>query len=205
MLGQLIEKNRSYRRFNQNKTIPKDTLKKLINYARLSPSSRNMQPLKFYIANEPRINSKIFSALLWAGYLKDWKGPKEEEQPTAYIIILGDTTITKSFSIDPGICAQSIMLGAVEEGFGGCMIGNIKKDELRNNLSIPEKYEILLVLALGEPAEKIVIENIRENEDIKYWRDKNDIHHVPKRKLEDIIVNFEQGTLNAEQSLKLKT
>ncbi len=188
MLDKLIKKNRSYRRFNQRKTVSIDILKKLINYARLSPSSANIQPLKYYLSNTEPKNEFIFSTLSWAGYLKDWPGPADGEKPTAYIIILGDTTIKKSFSIDPGICAQSIMLGAVEEGLGGCMIGSIKKDVLKNNLSIPEQYEILLVLALGEPAEEIIIDKIEEKQSIKYWRDNDSIHHVPKRKLNDIIM-----------------
>jgi nitroreductase len=133
MFEKLIKKNRSYRKFNQKKILPTKTLKKLINFARLSPSSANIQPLKFYLSNSASKNELIFPALSWAGYLKDWLGPAEGEKPSAYIIILGNTEIKKNFSIDPGICAQSIMLGAVEEGFGGCMIANIKKDELKKN------------------------------------------------------------------------
>ncbi len=187
-IDKLIRKNRSYRRFNQEKAISNDILKKLVNYARLSPSSANIQPLKYYLSNSASKNELIFPSLSWAGYLKDWHGPTKGERPSAYIIILGDTAIKKNFSIDPGICAQSIMLGAVEEGLGGCMIGSIKKDVLRNNLSIPEQYEILLVLALGEPAEKVIIDEIEENGSIKYWRDDNIAHHVPKRKLNNIIM-----------------
>ena len=186
MLDKLIRKNRSYRRFNQKKAISTDILKKLVNYARLSPSSANIQPLKYYISNSAAKNEFIFSAISWAGYLKGWHGPTEGEKPSAYIIILGDTAIKKNFSIDPGICAQSIMLGAVEEGFGGCMIGSIKKEQLQDDLSIPAQYEILLVLALGKPAEKVIIDEIEKNESIKYWRDNSNAHHVPKRKLNDI-------------------
>jgi len=188
MLYNLIKKNRSYRRFNQKIIIPTDTLKKLVNYARLSPSSVNIQPLKYILSSSTAKNDLIFPTLSWAGYLKDWKEPIQGERPSAYIIILGDTTIKKNFSIDPGICAQSIMLGATEEGLGGCMIGNFRKNLLRNNLSVPTRYEIILVLALGEPIENIVLDEIEENESIKYWRENNGTHHVPKRKLNDIIV-----------------
>jgi nitroreductase len=188
MLDRLIKRNRSYRRFNQRKIISTETLNKLIDYARLSPSSANIQPLKYYVSNTDTKNSLIFPTLSWAGYLKDWQGPTIGERPSAYIIILGDTSIKKNFSIDPGICAQSIMLGAVEEKLGGCMIGSINKELLRNNLSISEHYEILLVLALGEPAEKVLIDEIDAGESIKYWRDKDGVHHVPKRKLNDIII-----------------
>lgn len=97
--------------------------------------------------------------------------------------------IAKNFGVDHGIAAQSILLGATELGLGGCMIGSIKREELRENLNIPEHLEILLVLAIGKPKEKVVIEPVAAEGNIKYWRDDQQTHHVPKRSLEDIIVN----------------
>ncbi len=78
------------------------------------------------------------------------------------------------------------MLGATEAGLGGCIIAAIKKERLRTAFDIPEQYEILLVLALGKPAEEVVIETMRNN-DVKYWRDDKSVHHVPKRTLDGII------------------
>jgi len=80
------------------------------------------------------------------------------------------------------------MLGAVEKGYGGCMIGSIRKTPLKEALSIPSHFEIILVLALGKPVEKVVIDEMKNN-DVKYWRDNNQIHHVPKRNLNDLIIN----------------
>jgi len=157
-----------------------------VELARLSPSAANLQPLKFFISNDPIKNAEIFPHLAWAGYLKDWPGPAAGERPAAYIIILGDTKISKSFGCDYGIAAQSILLGAAEKGLGGCLIGSIKRQPLQALLNIPDQYEILLVIALGTPKEKVVLENIADG-NIKYWRDKNDVHHVPKRSLEEII------------------
>jgi nitroreductase len=189
MLKELILKNRSYRRFYQ-KNIAADNLKELINLARLIPSAANMQPLKYIIANQPELNDLIFPCLAWAGYLKDWSGPKVGERPTAYIIILHDAKIKKITDIDCGIAAQSILLGAAEQGLGGCMIGSIKKAKLRKALKISPQYEILLVIALGKPKEKIVLEEVDKDVSIKYWRDKKNVHHVPKRKLDDIIITI---------------
>jgi len=130
----------------------------------------------------------VFPTLMWAGYLKEWGGPIKGERPAAYIVILGDSRISKSIGCDHGIASQSILLGAIERGIGGCMIGSVDRDELRAALRIPDCYEILLVLALGKPAEKIVLEDVAADGDIKYYRDELDIHHVPKRKLEDVIL-----------------
>ncbi|MFC1576692.1 nitroreductase family protein [Candidatus Omnitrophota bacterium] len=188
MIKDIIQKNRSYRRFQHGVPVGEDTLKSLVDLARLSASAANLQPLKYIISSAPEKNALIFPTLKWAGYLKDWDGPKEGERPTAYIIILGDTSIAKDFGYDPGIAAQSILIGAVEAELGGCIIGCMDQDSLRKNLKIADCYEILLVIALGKPKEKIVIEDVVEQKEIKYWRDETRVHHVPKRRLDDIIV-----------------
>jgi len=188
MLKELILKNRSYRRFYEEENIDNSTLADLVDLARLSASGANKQPLKYITSTNREINEKIFSCLAWAAYLKDWDGPEKGERPNAYIIILGDKNISTSFGCDHGIAAQSILLGAVEKGYGGCIIGSIKKEDLSRLLMIPDQFEILLVIALGKPKEKVIIEEISSDGDIKYYRDENGIHHVPKRKLEDIII-----------------
>ncbi len=188
MLKDLVLANRSYRRFQQNAPVSRETLRELVDLARCSASGVNRQPLKYILSNEPEKNAKIFATLAWAQLLKDWGGPKEGEKPAAYIILLGDKQISQAFGIDPGIAAQSITLGAMEKGIGGCMLGNIKKDVLRKSLAIPERYDILLVIALGKPGEKVVMETVGPDGDTAYWHDANDAHHVPKRKLDEIIL-----------------
>lgn len=188
MIRELIEKSRSYRRFHQDFKIEVETLKELVELARLSAAAGNLQPLKYMLSNTPEKNETIFKNLGWAGYLKNWPGPGEGERPSAYIIVLGDTRICKSFGCDHGIACQNIMLGAVEKGLGGCMIGSVNRESLRKSLGIHDHLEILLVLALGKPKETVVLETVGPDGDIKYWRDSEGIHHVPKRRLEDIIV-----------------
>lgn len=187
MLEDLIKKNRSYRRFDQQFKIQQQTLRELIDSARLSASGANLQPLKYIFSCDEKTNALIFEHLIWAGYLKDWPGPGQGERPSAYIIILGDTQISQSFGCDHGIAAQSILLSATEKGLGGCMVGSIKKTELAKALKIESCCEILLVIALGKPKEKVVIETAQSG-DIKYYRDSDGIHHVPKRPLDEIIV-----------------
>lgn len=188
MFRDLVVKNRSYRRFNQERAISKKELADLVDLARLSASAANMQPLKFFVSCDPKTNALIFDCLGWAAYLKDWLGPQEGERPSAYVIILGDTAVSTNFWCDHGIAAQTILLGAVEKGLGGCMIASIRKAQLRESLGIPERYEILLVIALGEPREQVVIEEVGPEGDIRYWRDEAGVHHVPKRRLEDILL-----------------
>ena len=187
MINELIRKNRSYRRFDEAQRMSKSQISRLIELARLSPSARNQQALKFRIVTEQSECELLFPNLAWAGYIPEWKGPEPGERPSAYIIIVGDKSLGRSFSEDLGISAQSIMLGAVSEGYGGCMIGSVKRESVKRDFSLKDDYEVLLVLALGKPVEKIVIEEIKEG-DIRYWRDESGIHHVPKRGLKDIII-----------------
>ena len=188
-IKELVTKTRTYRRFNESFKIETNVLEQLIDLARLSASGANKQPLKFIIVNDREKCSTVFSYLAWAGYLPDWPGPEKGERPSAYIIILGDKSISESFGIDHGIAAQSIMLGATEAGLGGCIIASIKKEGLRSALGLPLKYEILLVLALGQTVEKVVVEKIK-NGDVKYWRDESKTHHVPKRSLDELILKL---------------
>ena len=127
----LILKNRSYRRFYQSHQIEMSLLRDLVDLARLSSSGANLQPLKYLLSAEPARNARIFATLGWAGYLKDWSGPAEGERPSAYIVMLLDHRISKNPFWDHGIAAQSILLGAVEQGLGGCMFGNVNREELR--------------------------------------------------------------------------
>ena len=184
----LVRENRSRRRFYQDVSVELGTLKELIDLARLTPSARNQQPLKYILANQPEKNASIFSCLSWALDLKGWGGPVEGERPSAYIVILGDRTISENFGCDHGIAAQTIMLGAVDKGLGGCILASVKKDRLRELLAIPDRYEILLTLALGKPKEQVIIEPVGPSGNVKYWRDSLGVHHVPKRSLNDIII-----------------
>ena len=188
MIKDLVLKNRSYRRFHQEAAIDELTLRELVELARLSPSAGNKQPLKYILSCDPQKNARIFPHLRWAAYLKDWGGPVEGEQPSAYIVILYDKNLSQQVDCDHGIAAQSILLGAVEKGLGGCIIASIQRTELRQALQIPADDEILLVIALGRPKETVILETVGPEGDIKYWRNADGTHHVPKRSLDDIII-----------------
>jgi nitroreductase len=188
MLKDLVMRNRSYRRFDQSARIPLTILHELCDLMRLTPSMRNAQPLKYLLVTTETACASVYPLLGWAGYLKDWGGPVEGERPSAYVIILGDKNIAETTNIDPGIEIQTLLLGAVEQGLGGCIILTVKRDELRAALDIPEQFEILYVIALGKPVEEVVVEPLMPEGDFKYWRDAQQVHHVPKRELKDLII-----------------
>ena len=185
----LVLKNRSYRRFHQEKKIDEETLRDLIALARITPSSANRQPLRYILSTEQESNTRIFETLGWAGYLKDWPGPDEGERPVAYIVVLGDRNVCSNWSADPGIVMQTMLLAATEKGIGGCMFGSIKREELARSLGIQDRYEIVNVVAFGYPKEQVVLEDCGDQSDIKFYRDKDAIHHVPKRSLDELILN----------------
>ena len=190
MIREMVLKTRSVRRFIEE-PVSKDALLHLIDIARLSASAANLQPLKYIISFEENMNNIIFPCLKWAGYLKEWQGPEKGERPSAYIIVLGDRSISSSFGCDHGIATQNILLGATDLGLGCCIIGAVDRKSIVEKLNIPEKYEVLHIIAIGKPGETVILEEMTKDDSVKYWRDKNGIHHVPKRALGDILVRVD--------------
>jgi len=188
-IRELVLKNRSCRRFYEDQAIDRQTLVELVDLARHSASGNNWQPLKFFLSADPETNAIIFPQTRWAGRLTDWAGPSEGERPAAYIVVLGDKSIQDTFGVDHGIAAQSILLGAVDRGLGGCMIGSVQRVKLHRELELAENLHILLVIALGKPKETVVVEPVGSDGDISYWRDETGVHHVPKRSLDELIIN----------------
>jgi nitroreductase len=187
IIKDLVKRTRSCRRF-QEEPVSEEVLRTLVDLARLSASAANLQPLKYIISCKRYTNDIIFPELMWAGYMEEWEGPLEGERPSAYIIVLGDRQISESFGCDHGIASQNILLGATSMGLGCCIIGSVNREALAESMKIPDRFEILHVIALGRPGEKVVIEEINHDGDIRYWRDGKGIHHVPKRALDDIMV-----------------
>jgi len=187
MLKELILRNRSYRRFYEEEQISLEDIHQWINLARMGASGRNAQTIKYQIVLSDKKREEVFETLTWAGYLSDWDGPVEGERPSAYVIMLNDEELGKNYFSDDGIAVQNLLLGAVESGYGGCIIRAFKEKEVREVLQISLDYKIIQVVALGKPKEEVVIDEMK-NSDIKYWRDENQVHHVPKRKLDDLII-----------------
>ena len=187
---QLIVRNRSYRRFDSSKPVAPERLRYLVDIARRTPSAANRQPLKYILVGDPGRCAALFPHLRWAGALKGWGGPAERERPAAYVIVLGDTEIAADPGCDHGIACQSLLLAAAEKGLGGCMLGAIDRDAIRKTFSIPDRYNILLVVALGVPAETCVLEDAKPGGDVTYYRDAASVHHVPKRPLAEVILDF---------------
>lgn len=186
MLNDLVLKNRSYRRFDESVEISEELLRELCTLARITPSGANRQFFKFHLTPSGEECEKVFSTLNWAGYLKNG-APPAGERPMGYITIVNDDSLGKGNVMDVGIMAQTMLLGAVEKGLGGCMLGSIKRAELKEILGLPEHYDISLVVALGKPIETVVIEDAVDG-NIKYWRDDARVHHVPKRALSELII-----------------
>lgn len=189
MLNDLVSRCRSYRRFYEEERIGEDALKELVELARLTPSTANSQALKFRLVSSEEECGKIFPYLAWAGALPDWPGPVEGERPSGYIVVCCDLALGKNKLWDDGIAAQTIMLGAVEKGYGGCVIASFKREETAKALGIdPSLYSLDLVLALGKPKETVKVVPLKADGDVRYYRDENQVHYVPKRALEEIIL-----------------
>ena len=187
-LKELLACNRSYRRFDQSVCIERDTLERLVELTRLCASGRNAQPLRYRFVNNEEECAKVYQHLKWAGYYTDWDGPSEGERPTAYLVQCLDTSFGSSCLCDDGLHLHAITLGATTLGLGGCIIKAFNAVELAKALSIDERYQPRYVLALGKPIEQVRLEEM-QGEDFKYYRTEDGVHHVPKRSLQELIIN----------------
>lgn len=183
MIYEKIVSRRTVRKYVQ-KDVPKEVLSRCVDAARLSPSGANLQPLKYVIVDDHDLLREVFSTLSWAGYLPDYQ-PSEAEMPRAYIIILLDKKIRGNPGHDAGIAAMSISMVAYDRGLGSCILGAVDRKQLRDVLDLSDDLEIVLVVALGYPAEKPVADKVKDG-NIRYWLDENGVLHVPKRDLADI-------------------
>lgn len=183
----LANTTRSYRRFRQIYPVTPELMTQWVDNARVSASAGNKQPLRYRIVTDKEQCAQIFEILTWAAALPDWDGPESGQRPTGYIIMATDSETFKGelWRFDAGIAAQTIMLSSTEEGFGGCIMLSFKRGELKKILSMPEDLEPVLVLALGRPIEDIRLVDAVQG-DTTYYRDEQQVHYVPKRKLEDI-------------------
>ena len=191
MIKDLVRKNRSYRGYDESRKITEDELKELVDTARVAGSAANLQPLKYRLVCSDAEVAKLNGITRWGKMLKDIELPHKGKYPTAYIVICVDTDITKApenANTDIGIAAQTILLAAVEQGLGGCMIGNYEKAQAAEALELPERYVPQLIVAIGKPDETVVLTDTGEDGSVKYYRDANDVHYVPKRRLEDILL-----------------
>lgn len=190
MIKELLIRNRSYRRFAESIRIPASKLIEWVENTRYCGSGRNLQSLKYLIVQDEETCAALFPAFSWAGYLKDWGGPKEGERPSAYILVYHDKNISENHYFDEGIAVQSILLSAVEDGYGGCIIVSAKKTQVQDIVHQPEHLNLLCVIALGKPIEQVRIVEMHNN-DHQYYRDEHQVHYVPKRPLAEILLSTE--------------
>ena len=184
MIYEKITSRRTVRKYAQ-KDVPREVLLRCVDAARLSPSGANRQPLKYVIVSDQELTKEVFGTLNWAGYLPDYQ-PSEQEMPRAYIVIIIDKSIHENPGHDAGITAISISMVAYDEGLGSCILGAVNREKLKGILKMPDGLDIVLVVALGYPAESPVADKVKDG-DTKYWLDEKRVLHVPKRSLEEIV------------------
>ena len=192
MLKDLVLKNRSYRGFDESFTFTREDLIEYVQLARLCPSGANLQGLKYYLVYDRNEVEKLLPYTHYAAALPELHLPREGSHPTAYIVICQDMRITDNLGRlqkDVGIVAQTMLLYAVEQGLGGLMIGNFELGNVKKVCGLPDFLSPVLLIALGKPTEKIVLVDVAENGSTTYYRDQDDVHYVPKRRIDDLVIN----------------
>lgn len=192
MIKDLITENRTCRSFDRGRVVTEEELRYMIDCARLSASSVNKQPLKYGIILDSRTCDLVSSEIRFGAMLPDVKLPPKGKEPASYILICQDARISKSksaFQIDVGIAAQSITLAATELGLAACIVGNFDHQMIENTLRMEEEFTVKLVIAIGKAAEERKIVEIDEGQSTNYYRTEENVHCVPKRKLDDVIID----------------
>ena len=191
MLKDLILKTRSFRSFDTSVKVTEEALCELVDHARFTASSMNLQILKFRFVTEQNEVKAVQNSVRWATKVRDViELPPVGHEPAAFIVICCDKNVypaADSLLIDVGIAAEAIMLAATEMGLGGCMMSSFSKDTLPSLLDLPEGVEPKLVLALGKPDETVELTTPAEDGNVTYYRE-NGVHYVRKRTLDDLIV-----------------
>ncbi len=188
ILRELLETNRSVRRFDTSRSIARDTILKLVELTRYCASGRNAQPIRYRIIDNADSCNRLFPLLAWAGYYTDWSGPSETERPVAYLIQCLDTEITANQLCDDGLQLEAITLGATALGLNACIIKAFNAGKLSEEMDLPARYRPLYVVALGYAAEKTRIVEMPADGDFKYFRNTADEQCVPKRSLKELII-----------------
>lgn len=183
-LRRLLQHNRSYRGYDASFKVREDQLLRIVEVATLCPSARNQQVLRFrpVLGDEA---TKVLCHIRLGGALPELHLPFEGTEPNAFIVICSTVEESKYVDIDLGIVAQSMLLQAVEIGLGGICIGAFDHEPIKQILGL--KYEPLLVLAVGRPAEHIKLKECGEGDTLTYYRE-GGVHYVPKIKVDDLIL-----------------
>lgn len=184
---ELVAATRSVRRFREREHVPMAALEALVDMARLSASAGNLQPLRWVLVNAHADCARVFGTLGWAAYLPRWSGPEVGERPAAYLVLCAEQE-RDTLQVDAGIALQTVMLGARSMGLAACVFGSVNRERLAEHLELPGAARVLYVVALGRPVEEVALEPLARDGDIKYWRDAESVHHVPKRALDDVIL-----------------
>lgn len=190
ILKDLLAADRSIRRFDNSRRVSRADLMRLVELCRYCASGRNLQPLRYRIVDSADGCEAVYPLLAWAGYLTDWDSPEAAERPAAYLVQCLDTDCGKDCLCDDGLQLQAITLGARALGIGCCIIKAFNAPRLREVLKLDDRYAPRYVLALGYPAEKVVIEDMdgTPGADYKYYRTPDAVHHVPKRPLSELVI-----------------
>lgn len=190
-LKSLLERNRTYRRFDGSSAVGESCLRSLVELTRYCASGRNLQPLRYRPVTDAGECAAVYVTLAWAGYYKDWAGPEPGERPTAYLIQCLDTRLAADCLCDDGLQLEAITLGATAMGLGCCIIKAFNTKALSEALALPDEMQARYVVAIGKPAETVMLDTTDGSHDasIVYYRDEAGAHHVPKRPLDELIIS----------------
>jgi len=140
-----IKNRRSIRSF-QDKTVPEELIKKIIEAGQWAPSATNRQAWKFIIIDAPDVKNRI---------LRETTAYFIDKVPLLIMVLYSNRTDNleyKDHLLSAAMAIQNMQLTAYSLGLGSCCVNNLPiKSRLRKILKIPGSYDPVSLLCLGYP------------------------------------------------------
>jgi nitroreductase len=129
----------------QAKPVPRETIRRIVEAARLTASSMNGQPWHFIVVEKPEELRQL------GGLLRT--GPYVAQAALAVVVAIDKTQYAVS---DASRAIQSMILAAWSEGVGSNWAGFIGGlDSIKPLLNIPKDIDVLAVVPFGYPVKSI--------------------------------------------------
>lgn len=185
-LDSLLLKNRSCRGYDHSVRVGEDVLRKIVAVNTKIPSARNQQALRFRLVAAEDEVSVVNQNIKLGGALPELHLPFPGTEPLSFIIVCSAIEPERYVYVDLGISLQSMLLKAVEIGLNGLIVCAFNAKEIAEALHL--EMPPLAVLAIGKSAERFKLVDMPSDGSVKYYRDADGVHCVPKRGVEEILI-----------------
>ena len=134
------------REYDQSKTVPEDSVRKILEAGRVTPSARNIQPWYFVAVTDKAKIRKIGELATSGSYIAN----------AAFCIVILTDPEKRWHLVDDTRAVQNMTIQAWALGLGASWVGTFEKDKLKEVLNVPKNLDILTLVPFGYPMRKYI-------------------------------------------------